>query len=185
MRRHLLLPAALLLPLLPIAGCDEVAALPPGPPPPAGAAAELAAGFPVGGVADTIVVTAVDRLPLRGAELVAPDGAATPASYIDVAASPRLATGQRMVGNSWERTIASGAAAPAPALGFGEGGAAVESREQLLANFSTADIPLPDPVVYRRDWARYRLRLTFGTPPGRVERRELAAPAPPPGQPPR
>lgn len=180
MRRFLLLPLAALLPLLPIAGCDDIAALPPGPPPPPGATAELSAGFPAGGLVDTIVVNAVDRLPLRRAELVAPNGTATPASYVDVADSPRFATGQRNVGNHWQRTIASGDAAPAPAIGSGQLGAAVESREQLLANFSTADIPLPDPVVYRRDWARYRIRLTFGTPPGTVETRELPAPAPPP-----
>ena len=180
MRRFLLPPLAVLVPLLPIAGCDEIAPLPPGPSPPPGATAELSAGFPPGGIVDTIVVTAVDRLPLRGAELVAPNGTATPASYIDVAASPRFATGQRTVGDSWQRSIASGAAAPAPVLGAGQAAAAVESGEQLLANFSSADIPLPDPVVYRRDWARYRIRLTFGTPPGTVETRELAPPAPPP-----
>jgi hypothetical protein len=179
MRRFLLLPLAVVLPLLPIGGCDDIAALPPGPPS-AGEASEMAAGFPPGGLVDTIVVKAVDRLPLRHAELVAPNGAATPASYVDVAASPRLATGQRNSGNSWQRSFASGDAAPAPAIGFGQTGAAVESREQLLANFSTADIPLPDPVVYRRDWARYRIRLTFGTPPGTLETREMPAPAPRP-----
>jgi hypothetical protein len=179
MRRFLLLPLVVLLPLLAIAGCDEVVSLPPGPPPPPGATAEVTAAFPRGGLVDTIVVNAVDRLPLRSAELVAPDGSATPASYIDVAASPRFATGQRAAGNSWQRSFASGVAAPALAIGSGQTFAAVESREQLLANFSTADIPLPDPVVYRRDWARYRIRLTFGTPPG-AELRELPAPAPPP-----
>lgn len=180
MRRFLLLSAAVLLPLSPIAGCDEFAALPPGPPPPSGATAELSASFPPGGLVDTIVVNAVDRLPLRGAELIAPNGTATPASYVNVADSPRFATGQRTVGNHWQRSIASGDAAPAPAIGAGQAGAAVESSEQLLANFSTADIPLPDPVVYRREWARYRIRLTFGTPPGTVETRELPAPEPPP-----
>jgi hypothetical protein len=45
---------------------------------------------------------------------------------------------------------------------------------------STADIALPDPVAYRRDWARYRIRLVFGTAPGELETREIAAPEPPP-----
>jgi hypothetical protein len=51
---------------------------------------------------------------------------------------------------------------------------------QVLAVLSQAEIPLPDPVAYRRDWATYRVRLTFGTPPSDLESRELAAPAPPP-----
>jgi hypothetical protein len=45
---------------------------------------------------------------------------------------------------------------------------------------STADIPLPDPVAYRRDWRKYRIRLTFGTLPGEIETHEIAAPEPPP-----
>jgi len=44
---------------------------------------------------------------------------------------------------------------------------------------SRAEIALPDPVAYRRDWTRYRLRLTFGSPPGQSEIREIAAPQPP------
>ena len=61
------------------------------------------------------------------------------------------------------------------------GGAALQGQQQLLANVSTAEIALPDPVAYRRDWRRYRIRLTFGTPPGEVETRDIAAPEPPPG----
>jgi hypothetical protein len=50
-----------------------------------------------------------------------------------------------------------------------------------LATVSTAEIALPDPVAYRRDWGKYRIRLNFGTPPGETETREIAAPEPPPG----
>ena len=46
---------------------------------------------------------------------------------------------------------------------------------------SNASIPLPDPVAYGRDWRSYRIRLSFGDPPGEVETRELDAPEPPPG----
>ena len=56
--------------------------------------------------------------------------------------------------------------------------------EQFAQLLSTAEIALPDPVAYRRDWTQYRIRLTFGTPPGGVETSEIAAPepsAPPPG----
>src|SRR5271157_2201329 len=46
--------------------------------------------FPAGGVVDVIEVDAVNRLPLRKAELVAPDGQATPASYLNVNPSPSI-----------------------------------------------------------------------------------------------
>ena len=55
----------------------------------------------------------------------------------------------------------------------------MRSQVQLLANLSQAEIPLPDPIAYRRDWPNYRVRLTFGTPPGAIEAREIAAPEPP------
>lgn len=177
MRPLLPLCLAVVLPLLPLAACDEMPVLPPGPPP--AATAQLRVGFPPGGIADTIVVTAVERLPLRRAELVAPDGSATPASYVDVADSPRFATGQRTVANPWRNSVA-GDTTPAVAIADTQASAAFESRSQLLATVSIADIPLPDPVLYRRDWQRYRIRLSFGTPPGEVETRELPAPAPPP-----
>jgi hypothetical protein len=182
MRRALLVrlaaPLAAALPFLALAACDGGIALPPGPP---ALTAEARAGFPIGGVVDTIVVSAVDRLPLRAAALVAPDGVAIPASYIDVVASPGFATGQRVAGNPWQNSISGGNAIPALAIQNAQASAALESREQLLATVSTADIALPDPVVYRRDWRHYRIRLTFGAPPGEVETRELPAPAPSPG----
>lgn len=171
MRR--LLPV--LLPLVMLAGCES------GPAPqPSGTTAQLRAGFPARGVADTIVIDAIERLPLRAAELIAPDGTTTAASYIDVAASPRIATGQWSAGAPWQNALYGGSGAAALALPHVEAGAALQSNEQLLATASTADIPLPDAVAYRRDWARYHIRLSFGTPPGDVETRELTAPEPPP-----
>jgi len=50
--------------------------------------------FPPGGVVDVIEIDAVDRLPLRKAELVAPDGRATPASYLNVTSSPSVTFNQ-------------------------------------------------------------------------------------------
>ena len=44
-----------------------------------------------------------------------------------------------------------------------------------------ASISLPDPVEYLRDWRSYRIRLSFGDPPGETETREVAGPEPPPG----
>lgn len=167
----------LLLPLLLLAGCERGAAPPPGPI--EAPVAQLRAGFPPHGIADTIVVDAVERLPLRAAELIAPDGSATPASYVNVEANPATDTGQWAAGDPWRNAVAGGA--PVPSALWPQAGAALRSQERLLANLSTADIPLPDPVAYRRDWAQYRIRLSFGTPPGEVETREIPAPAPPPG----
>jgi hypothetical protein len=161
-----------LLPLFLIAGCEGGDAPPSGPTP------QIRIGFPRGGIADTIAVNAIERLPLRTADLIAPDGKITPAGNIEAAASPRFATGQQSVGNPWQRALA--ASSPLATMTNAQAGAVFQEREQLLATVSSAEIALPDPVVYRRDWGHYRIRLTFGTPPGEVETRELAAPEPPP-----
>jgi hypothetical protein len=170
----------ILLPLFFVTACDGVVALPPGPPGPPGLNAQLRASFPRGGVADTIAVEAIERLALRAAELVAPNGIAIAAGYIDVAASPRFAAGQSVAGDPWRGALLGGGSAATLAMPDGQAGAALYSQQQLLATVSTAEIALPDPVAYRRDWARYRIRLVFGTPPGEVETREIAAPEPPP-----
>lgn len=137
--------------------------------------------FPPGGVVDVIEVDAVNRLPLRKAELIAPNGLATPASYLNVKPSPSVTSYQELpnapypsgafgVGN-----IAAGVPLPAST------GGAPQQRATFLAMVSNASIPLPDPVEYRRDWQSYRVRLSFGDPPGEIETREVGAPAPPPG----
>ena len=173
MRRVLLVPLAVLLPLLLIAGCDGGGALPPGPP------EQVRAGFPRGGLADTIRVEAIERLPLRAAVLVSPDGTTIPAGNIDVADSPRFATGQWVAGDPWRNALAGGGSAAALTMQQAQAGAALQGQQQLLAAVSTAEIALPDPVAYRRDWRRYRIRLTFGTPPGETrdarDRRARAA----------
>ena len=170
MRRVLLVFLQLLL----IAGCEGAGAPQPGP------TETLRASFPRGGVADAIAIEAIERLPLRAAVLIAPDGTQIPASDIDVADSPRFATGQWTAGDPWRNALSGGGSAAA-LMPNSEAGAALQSQQQLLANVSTAEIVLPDPVTYRRDWRRYRIRLTFGTPPSEVETREIAAPEPPPG----
>jgi hypothetical protein len=162
----------LLLPLVLIAGCDGGDAPLP--------SEQVRAGFPQGGVADTIAIDAIDPLPLRAAELVAANGATTPASNIDVTASPSFATGQWAAGDPWPNSLGGGGAAAQLAMPNVQAGAAVQGRTQLLATVSKAEIALSDPVAYRRDWPKYRIRLTFGTPPGETETREIAAPEPPP-----
>jgi hypothetical protein len=186
------LPAALIA--LSIAGCGggapppsaalEPAVAPsaasqPGPLPPTLATpnAQLRVGF--GGLVDTIEVSAVEFLPLREAVLVAPDGTLVPATYIAVNNNPRVAAGQWSLANRWDNPGNQDNTLAALALPNVQAGAALQANRQLLAMVSRADIPLPDPVAYRRDWRDWRIRLTFGTPPGELETRVIAAPEPP------
>lgn len=168
---HRLLPLVLLV--FASAGCAGGGAPPPGPPAPS---TQLRVRF--GGLVDTIEIAAIERLALRAAALVAPDGAATPASAITVEATPRIATGQWARSNPWQDPVSGNSALLALTSQNAQAGAALHSQQQLLATVSTAEIPLPDPAAYRRDWPQYRIRLTFGTPPGEVETREIPAPAP-------
>jgi hypothetical protein len=138
---------------------------------------QVRARFPPGGVVNSIEIDAVDRLPLRTAELVSPDGQATSASYLHVNPSPGVAFYQRQIDTPYEGNIFGiGNVAPVPALVSG----APQSDAQLLAMVSTASIPVPDEIEYRRDWRSYRIFLSFGDLAGEVERRVLAAPEPPP-----
>jgi len=140
---------------------------------------QIRADFPPGGVANQIEVSAIDRLPLHGAELVAPNGHATPA--LSVASNPaptdtfssEFASGKGNGPGFGVSSIGSNALTPNIV------GAAPVTQTKLLAIVSTASIQLPDPVAYRRDWQNYRIRLELGTPPD-VETREIAAPPPPP-----
>jgi hypothetical protein len=171
---HRLIPVLLLLIVL--GACTGGGSVPATP----GTTADLRVGFPSGGLADTIAVTAIDRLPLRAAALVAPDGTAVPADWINVDADPRVATGQWVAGNPWETSLTRSNPAATLTAQNAEANAALRGQVQLLATVSQAEIPLPDPVAYRRDWPKYRVRLTFGTSPGEIEAREIAAPEPPP-----
>ncbi len=168
--------AILALPLL--GGCGD-AGLSPLP------TDQVRARFPPGGVVDVIEVDAVDRLPLRKAELIAPDGQATPASSLNVNPSPSQTFYQEFSSGPY----AGSGNYPDNAFGVGKIGSgalfpaqigAPQTRAELLAMLSTASIPLLDAVAYRREWRSYRIRLSFGDPPGEVETREIAAPGPPP-----
>ena len=57
--------------------------------------------FPAGGVVDVIEIDAVERLPLRKAELVAPDGRSTPASYLNVNSSPGVTFNQEFANSPY------------------------------------------------------------------------------------
>ncbi|HWD57931.1 MAG TPA: hypothetical protein VG308_06610 [Stellaceae bacterium] len=147
-----------------------------GPPPQLVPTPSVRAGFPPGGVADVIRVDTVDPLPLRVAELVAPDGTATPSRSLNVEANPRTIGGGSTIADPW-RTSLLGANGNDP-LPAGAVAAAYRSESQVLLTTSTADIALPDPVAYRRDWTTYRIRLSFGAPDNRLDVRELPAPQP-------
>jgi hypothetical protein len=166
---------AVLLPLAALAACGGGAPAPP--PPTTPASAQVQAAFPPHGIVDTIALTAVYRLPLREAVLIAPDGGTTPADYLDSDAAPSTETGQRAA-RFWNDPVTGGNVVAALTQNDWAG-VAPTARTQLLAINSTADIPLPDPVAYRRDWQQYRIRLTFGTPPDALESEEISAPAPP------
>jgi hypothetical protein len=162
--------AGVLLSVALLTACGGEPGLPPLP------TDQVRARFPPGGVVDAIEVDAVDRLPLRSAELIAPDGEATPASYLHVDPSPTATFDQRVAyaGTSW----AIGNNASAAAFSTDPGGAP-QTRARLLTMASTASIPVPDEVAYRRDWRGYRIFLSFGDLAGEVERRVLPAPEPP------
>jgi hypothetical protein len=163
--------AATILILSLCAGCGAESGQPPLP------TDQVRARFPPGGVVNAVEVDAVDRLPLRTAELVAPDGQATPASYLHVNPSPSIDFYQRFIDSPYEGNIFGiGALAPAPTEFTG----APQGDVRLLAMVSTATIPIPDEVAYRRDWRSYRIFLSFGDLAEEVERRVLRAPEPPP-----
>ena len=144
---------------------------------------QVRARFPPGGVVDVIEVDAVDRLPLRTAELVAPDGDATSAFYLHVNPSPSVTYYQRFADSPYGNgtfgagDLAAGVLFPADLAGAPQG------NSKLLAMASTASIRLPDEIAYRRDWRSYRIFLSFGDLAGEAARRVISAPEPPP-QPP-
>ena len=160
-----------------LAACGSETGLSPLP------ADQVRVRFPAGGVVDIIEVDAVDRLPLRTAELVAPDGDATPAFYLHVNPSPSVTNYQRFPSGPYgDNTfgigdLAAGVPFPADLAGAPQG------NSKLLAMYSTASIRLPDEVAYRRDWPGYRIFLSFGDLADEAARRVLPAPEPPPPAP--
>jgi hypothetical protein len=161
LRRLLLIPPSLFF-LVSCAG---------GPPPTPLPGPHVTVGFPPGSVVNVITVEVVDTQPLRAAELVAPDGTATPASWLDLNRKIQANNGQYAVDNNVSFANA-GSVLPNTASD-----AAYQSHSELLLMTANAEIPLPDPVVYRRDWQHYKIRLSFGAPSA-PEIREIAAPAP-------
>ena len=140
--------------------------------------ASARAVFRPGDVIDTITVTAIDRLPLKRVELVAPNGAATPADTIDIDRAPTVAGGQFALNDPWRTGFGGGL--ETPIRSDPQAAAALRSQERLLMIVASAAITLPDAPAYRRDWRRYRIRLGFGVPDSEMQLREIPAPPPPP-----
>jgi hypothetical protein len=148
-------------------------------PPPAGAPQQaVRASFPPGAVTGVIRVDALDTQPLRTAELIGPDGSVTPASSLDVDANPNTIRGQASLFDPWRTSLlATNGNDPLPS---GSLDPTLRSQSQVLLTISRAEIKLPDPVAYGRDWANYRIRLGFGAAGNQLDLREIPAPAPPP-----
>ena len=139
---------------------------------------QIRASFPRGGVVDVIEVDTVNHLPLRSAALIAPDGQVTQASYLSVNPSPSATSYLALPTSPYAGTAAGVGNLPAgltPTVSTGS----PQQQVTLQTVVSTASLPLPDPVDYRREWRNYRIRLDFGIPPGDTETRELPAPEPP------
>lgn len=148
------------------------------PPPAAAPAPGVTASFPPGALANVIQVKALDPLPLRTAELVAPDGTTTPASSIDADANPTMLAGQHAFKDPWRTSsLGPNGLNPMPDATVDP---TVYSEHQLLMTVSTAQIAPPDPVAYGRDWQSYKIRLGFAGSGHQLETREIPAPQPPP-----
>jgi hypothetical protein len=143
--------AVLLLLLLP--SCGDIAD------DPGASAFGVTARFDPAGLADVIVVSAVDWRPLRGAALVGREGERVPAYSLDVVAGPVQSDG------------------PAIEMMMTTPGAQ-HSVSRLKAMVSTALIRLPDPARYGKTWQSLRVEIVLGDAGSGREVLTLVAPAP-------
>ncbi|MGH7052358.1 MAG: hypothetical protein ACREFA_00855 [Stellaceae bacterium] len=162
--------AAVCMSFLLLAACGR-GGLPPLP------ADRVDASFPPHSLANVIVIDALTRLPLRRAELIAPDDRTTASGPIEVNPTPAAISYQNIAGHPYGGDLA-GIGQPEAVLPTASG-AAPQSESRLLEMHATAAIALPDPGAYRRNWRNYRIRLVFGIPPAPVESEIIPAPPPP------
>jgi hypothetical protein len=142
---------AAFLAVLFLAGCGE------GTVPPGGPLDHISASF--GALNDVVVVSAVDRLPLRSAVLVDPDGERIPAYSLDVSSSPSVAV-----------SIGEQAMRQTPGSPY--------QVTNMNAMVATALIRLPDPTRYAKTWQQWRVEVTLGDPGSGGRDLTLPAPAP-------
>src|SRR6185437_15976789 len=150
-RRALAVALACSLPI--IAACADEGAPWAGPP-----SESATARFE--GLSDVIVVTVVDRLPLRSAALVEADGERVPAYSLDVNSSPVVVPSQ-------ESAI------------FMASPGVPRQVTRIGVMSSTALIQLPDPTRYAQGWRDWRVELRIGNPGDGGRDVTLAAPKPP------
>jgi hypothetical protein len=135
------------------------------------------ARFVPGDDVSVIQITVRDRKPLRGADLIGPDGAVIAAESIE--ARPGVESGQTLFGGPLGTDISNdvGLTTPLGAYGtFAPAGSQSVNSGQIV---STAVIRLTDPVSYLKDWRFWQVRLRMGDPPT-VSFVSLPAPQPPP-----
>lgn len=134
------------------------------------------ARFVPGDEVSVIQVTVSDRQPLRGADLIGPDGAVIAAESIE--ARQGVESGQPSFRPPIGSDIGNGVGL-APPLGFygsfAPAGSQTASSGQIR---STALIRLSDPVSYLKDWRLWQVRLRIGDAP-KVNFLSLPAPQPP------
>jgi hypothetical protein len=118
------------------------------------------ASFERRGLSDVIVITTIDRLALRSAVLVAPEGERTPAYSLDVTASP---VDPPPLGEAVLMTTPG----------------SLRPVTRINAILSVARVRLPDPVHYGNSWRQSRIELHLGDPGGGERDVILPAPAPP------
>ncbi len=134
--------------------------------------------FPKGAVADTIEVDAIDRLALRRADLVAPDGQTTAA--LSIAARPAPSDATLLLPTGAEGGGGFGTWRPRRKSAECGGGRrrGADAKPALRDRVECHDRAPPTrwPIV---GLGRRSDRLRFGDPP-KAESREIAAPEPPP-----
>ena len=94
----------------------------------------ISAYFPAGGVADTIEVDAIDRLALRRAELVAPDGRTTAAISIAARPAPSDSAGLALPTGAY--------AGGASGVGGGPGSSTVRHHRLKACRPTSVSVPL-------------------------------------------
>jgi predicted small lipoprotein YifL len=156
-----------------------VPAEPPPPLPAAGAADNIPAFDTTRAsiAGDVITVTVTDPLPVRGARLIAPDGAITEAAAIETErftahdeSSTRPRIGANVVGGS------GGGVSTGIGIGFPLFGA--EESRTWRETQSRITFRLTDPAAYRAGWQRYTIAVDLDDG---VNRRsfQMLPPAPP------
>jgi hypothetical protein len=135
------------------------------------------ARFVPGDEVSVIQITVSDREPLRGADLIGPDGAVIAAESIE--ARRGIESGQPSFRQPLDSYLSNGIGLMSP-LGLYGTVAPVRSQNVNSGQIeSTAVIRLTDPVSYLKDWRFWQVRLRIGDPPT-VSLLSLPAPRPPP-----